>query len=373
MARCEVRLLQQPLRSIVVGLALSRLRLPRAKFETQSLAYRCLKITKSVNFARQPVHSMKIYLVGSMNAAALDDWQRHLQAQMPADQVLTALGPEQKAEIAVAVVANPTPGQLQGLPGLRLIQSLWAGVDRLVADHSLPRGVPVCRMVDPQMNLAMAETGQWAVLSLHRGFFNYAHQQALARWQPLAQRRADEVRILVLGWGEMGRTLGLRLNHMGYRVSAWRAGTQHIAATEASVVPQQTGPQALPQALSQADVLINLLPLTPTTRGLLNVDCFAALPQGASVVNLARGAHLVEADLLAALDSGHLSHAVLDVFATEPLPAAHPFWHHPAITVLPHAAAQTDPRSAAAVVAANVRALKAGEPLRHVVDVDRGY
>ena len=316
---------------------------------------------------------MKIYLLGSMDAAALSVWQTHLQAEMPEDQVLTSLAPEQKAEVQVAVVANPEPNALLGLPGLRLIQSLWAGVDRLVADPSLPPGVRVCRMVDPQMNVAMAETGQWAVLALHRGFFRYARQQAQACWQPLAQRRADEVRILVLGWGEMGRTLGVRLQGMGYRVAAWRAGSSMAPGFAPDGVPLHEGPQVLRAALAEADVLINLLPLTPATRGLLNAECFAALPRGASVVNLARGAHVVEADLLAALNAGHLSHAVLDVFATEPLPAEHPFWHHPAITVLPHAAAQTDPRSAAAVVAANVRALKAGEPLRHGVDVARGY
>lgn len=316
---------------------------------------------------------MKIYLLGSMDAASLNDWQKHLQAEMPEDQVVTDLAPEQKAEISVAVVANPTPGSLRGLPGLRLIQSLWAGVDRLVADDTLPIGVPVCRMVDVQMNVAMAETGQWAVLALHRGFFQYARQQAQGCWQPLAQRRADELRVLVLGWGEMGRTLGLRLQGMGYRVAAWRAGSGRGADAAPLGVQLHEGPQALVPALAQADVLINLLPLTPATRGLLNAERLAALPRGASVVNLARGAHLVEADLLAALEAGHLSHAVLDVFATEPLPADHPFWQHPAITVLPHAAAQTDPRSAAAVVAANVRALKAGEPLRHEVAVGRGY
>lgn len=316
---------------------------------------------------------MKIYLLGSMDAASLNDWQKHLQAEMPEDQVVTDLAPEQKAEISVAVVANPTPGSLRGLPGLRLIQSLWAGVDRLVADDTLPIGVPVCRMVDVQMNVAMAETGQWAVLALHRGFFQYARQQAQGCWQPLAQRRADELRVLVLGWGEMGRTLGLRLQGMGYRVAAWRAGSGRGADAAPHGVQLHEGPQALVPALAQADVLINLLPLTPATRGLLNAERLAALPRGASVVNLARGAHLVEADLLAALEAGHLSHAVLDVFATEPLPADHPFWQHPAITVLPHAAAQTDPRSAAAVVAANVRALKAGEPLQHRVDVTKGY
>ena len=125
--------------------------------------------------------------------------------------------------------------------------------------------------------------------------------------------------------------------------------------------------------LPQLQVLINLLPLTPATRGLLGARLFAALPAGAALVNLARGAHVVDAELLAALDAGHLSHAVLDVFHQEPLPAEHPFWRHARVTVLPHVAAQTDPRSAAAVVAANVQALRDGAALVHLVARERGY
>ena len=134
---------------------------------------------------------------------------------------------------------------------------------------------------------------------------------------------------------------------------------------------RSAGPLA--QALAGADVVVNLLPLTAETRGLLDAAAFAQMPRGAGLVNLARGAHVVEADLLAALGSGQLSHAVLDVFATEPLPAAHPFWSHPAITVLPHVAAPTDPRSAAVIAARNVEALRSDQPLRHLVDRSRGY
>ena len=125
--------------------------------------------------------------------------------------------------------------------------------------------------------------------------------------------------------------------------------------------------------LKTAEIVVNLLPLTPATRGLLDAGAFAALPRGASIVNLARGAHVVDADLIAALDAGHLERAVLDVFHTEPLPAEHPFWRHPKITVLPHVAALTDERSAAAVVAANLRALAQGVPIAHLVDRAKGY
>ncbi|MEK8047320.1 2-hydroxyacid dehydrogenase [Ideonella margarita] len=284
---------------------------------------------------------------------------------------MTALSSAERGEVDVAVVANPPAGSLQGLPGLRLIQSLWAGVDRLMLDSTLPPDVPVARMVDPHMNDAMAQTALWAVLSLHRGFFDYARQQAEACWLPLPQRRADEVRVSVLGLGQMGGTVARALQAAGYAVTGWRLGAEPPASP--SPVPSCSGLPALPGLLAQTDVLINLLPLTPATTGLLNAELFARLPKGASVVNLARGAHLVEADLLAALSSGHISRAVLDVFATEPLPTAHAFWRHPKVTVLPHAAAATDPRSAAAVVAANVQALRAGRPLAHQVSRSAGY
>lgn len=312
---------------------------------------------------------MNLLLAGTWDDdAEREGWAAALRAALPAHTLLLsrdgAAGP-----IDAAIVANPPPGSLQGLPSLRLIQSLWAGVDRLLDDPTLPAGVPVARMVDPAMNAAMAETALWAVLSLHRGFFRYAAQQRERRWQVLPQARADEVGVLVLGLGQMGRTAARRLVGQGYRVAAW---TRSAAAPEPGV-RLHVGQDALPTALAGAQIVVNLLPLTRETRGLLGAALFARLPADASIVNLARGAHLVEADLLQALDHGHLSHAVLDVFGTEPLPAAHPFWTHERITVLPHAAAQTDVRSAAAVAASNIEALAAGRPIAHQVERSRGY
>lgn len=300
---------------------------------------------------------MKVLLSGDMDAAETQAWQQALAVAMPE---ATWIDPEaarrQAGEVLAAVVANPPPGSLRGLPNLRLIQSLWAGVDRLLADATLPAGVPVARMVDPSMSAAMAETALWAVLSLHRGFFDYAEQQRQGLWRQHAQRRADELEVLVLGQGEMGRAAAARIAPLGYRIRGWRRdGT------------------ALASLLATADIVVNLLPLTLATRGLLDARFFAALPALASVVNLGRGAHVVDADLLAALDSGHLHHAVLDVFHTEPLPAGHPYWAHPRVTVLPHAAAATDPRSAAAVAAANLRAARDGKAISHLVDRRRAY
>jgi glyoxylate/hydroxypyruvate reductase A len=210
-------------------------------------------------------------------------------------------------------------------------------------------------MVDPVMNVAMAETALWATLALQRGFFTYARQQRQGLWRALPQRRADDLQVLVLGQGQMGRTAAERLRQQGYRVAGWRRGID------------------LPPLLAQSQVVINLLPLTPQTSALLDAHFFAALPPGAAIVNLGRGGHVVDADLLAALDSDHLQHAVLDVFQTEPLPAEHRYWSHPRLTLLPHAAALTDARSASAVVAANLRALRDGRPVQHLVDRARGY
>lgn len=312
---------------------------------------------------------MNILLCGDFDTAERNRWRSALAAALPEAHWLDlAAARAQPDAVCAAVVANPPPGSLQGLPRLALIQSLWAGVDRLLADTTLPAGVPIARMVDPAMSAAMTETALWAVLALHRGFFRYARLQREARWAPHGQRRADEVVVAVLGLGRLGAEVARRLVQQGYRVVGWSARPQAGEGYET-----RQGDAELQPLLARADVVVNLLPLTAATRGLFDAQRLAGLRPEASLVNLARGAHVVEADLLAALDAGRLRHAVLDVFATEPLPAGHPFWHHPRVTVLPHAAALTDPRSAASVAADNLRALAAGRPLAHLVDRARGY
>ncbi len=295
---------------------------------------------------------MSVLLTGQFEPGEREEWLALLGAELPGETLVLAHGPE----VDVAIVANPPPGALQGLPKLALIQSLWAGVDRLLADPSVPREVPIARMVDPAMNEAMAETALWAVLALQRDFFDYARQQAAGQWQPHPQRRAREWPVLVLGRGQMGSTVARRLAANGFPVASWGS---------------RDGPPE--PRLAEAAVVVNLLPLTPATRGLFDAARLAAMRPGASLVNLARGAHVVDDALLAALDAGHLHHAVLDVFHQEPLPAVHRYWSHPKVTLLPHVAAATDARSAAAIAAANVRRWRAGAPLEHLVDRVRGY
>ncbi|MEO8154090.1 MAG: glyoxylate/hydroxypyruvate reductase A [Rhizobacter sp.] len=311
---------------------------------------------------------MSLLLATDFAPAALQEWATLLREALPDETVLTQRSPAQDADIDAALVANPSAGALQGLPRLRFVQSMWAGVDRLLRDHTIPNDVQLARMVDPAMSTAMAETALWAVLSLHRDHFVYAAQQRAGEWHSLPQRRADEVTVAVLGLGEMGRAVALRLVNNGYPVLGW---SRRDAALPGVV--GFTRDAALPDVLGQADVVINLLPLTARTHSLFAAQAFAQMKRGASFINLARGQHVVDADLLAALNRGHLRHAVLDVFHNEPLPANHAFWKHPHVTMLPHAAAQTNLRSATRVAVTNLIVWRNGRQVANLVDRARGY
>ncbi|MBC7956646.1 MAG: glyoxylate/hydroxypyruvate reductase A [Cytophagales bacterium] len=311
---------------------------------------------------------MSLLLATDFAPDTLQDWAAQLREALPGETVLTQRSTEHDASIDVALVANPPAGALQGLPQLKFIQSMWAGVDKLLRDDTIPTDVLLARMVDPAMSTAMAETALWAVLSLHRDHFGYAAQQRAGEWRHLPQRRADEVHVAVLGLGEMGRTVAQRLAANGYPVIGWSRREAELPGV-ASFIRDA----ALPTVLGLANIVINLLPLTARTHSLFNALTFSQMKPGTSFVNLARGQQVVEVDLLGALNRGHLHHAVLDVFQTEPLPAAHAFWSHPKVTVLPHAAAQTDLRSATRVAVANVIGWRHGRTVKNLVDRARGY
>jgi glyoxylate/hydroxypyruvate reductase A len=266
---------------------------------------------------------MKVLLCGPFDAGEEALWRQALRGHARSRLAGRPPHAPNPAEVQAAVVANPPPGCLQGLPQLRLIQSLWAGVDRLLADPTLPPGVPIARMVDPAMNAAMAETAHcgpcWRCTAASLPT-RAASAKALAAH---AQQRADEVPVLVLGQGQMGRAAAARIAQQGYPVTGWRRDGAPLAPL-----------------LADSRIVINLLPLTPPRAACSTRASSRRCRRRLRLVNLGRGAHVVDADLLAALDSGHLRHAVLDVFNTEPLPAGHPYWQHPRVTVLPHAAAQ---------------------------------
>jgi glyoxylate/hydroxypyruvate reductase A len=272
------------------------------------------------------------------------------------------------ADIDYALVWRPEPGLLASLPRLRLILSLGAGVDHILCDPQLPPNVPVVRLVDPYLSDAMSEYVALQVLRLHRQDLDYRSQQQAGIWRELAQKNAAERPVGILGFGEIGQDAGRKLAALGFPVSGWSRGDKAVHGFRI-----YAGAGGLPQLLAGTEILVCLLPLTAQTQGILGARTFATLPRGASLVNAGRGGHLVEEDLIAALDRGQLSAAALDVFREEPLPPAHPFWRHPRILVTPHVAGTTNPTTAAAIVLDNIRRFEQGRPLLNQVDRDNGY
>ena len=271
------------------------------------------------------------------------------------------------AEIDAALVWRAPPGLLASLPNLRLILSLGAGVDAMLADPSLP-DLPLCRLVDPSLTRMMGEFVLTLVLKYHRQLDVFAREQRRGRWSFALPPQPWETSVGILGLGELGSHAATVLCHQGFAVRGWSRTRRELDGVASFAGPDELGP-----FLAESAILVCLLPLTARTRGILDGALLARLPQGARLINLGRGAHLVEQDLIDALDTGHLAHASLDCFADEPLPPAHPFWRHPLIDVTPHVASFALPDSAAAGVVDNLRRLRAGEPLRNLVDRQRGY
>jgi len=301
-------------------------------------------------------------------AAATARWRRLLGELMPEHEIRYWPDIGDRAAIEYALVWQPEPGLLASLPNLKLIVGLGAGVDHLLRDPSLPRTVPIVRLVDPYMTDAMSEYVVLSVLRLHRQDLDYLAQQRAGQWQEREQKNATERPVGILGFGTLGQDAGRKLRSLGFPVAGWSRAPKEIAG-----FATLAGPAGLDALLQRSEILVCLLPLTAATAGILNAATFARLPRGAGLVNVGRGDHLVEADLLAALDSGHLSGAVLDVFRDEPLPPEHPFWRHPRIIVTPHIAAETHPPTAAPLIRDAIRRCQAGLPVDHRVDLARGY
>ena len=272
------------------------------------------------------------------------------------------------AAVDVALVAAPPPGVLGRFPNVRFIQSLWMGVDGLLAEPTLPRGVPIARLIDPGMVAAMSETVLARVLDWHRQLYRYRAQQAAREWTPLRQFMASDRTVGILGLGALGTDAAAKLAGFGFRLCGWSRRERTLPGVETF-----HGPAGLDAMLRKSQALVCLLPLTAETRGLLDARRLALLPAGACVINVGRGAQIVERDFLAALDAGGLAHAYLDVFEVEPLPADHPFWTHPQVSVTPHIAALTEPRTALARVVANLERFALGERPEALVDAGAGY
>ncbi|ELQ6240235.1 glyoxylate/hydroxypyruvate reductase GhrA [Cronobacter sakazakii] len=302
----------------------------------------------------------------------ISEWAVLLQRHLPQARLRT-WQPGDNAAADYALVWHPPYDMLRGRVDLKAIFALGAGVDSLLSRLNeypdlLPSGVPLYRMEDTGMAAQMQEYAISQVLHWFRRFDDYAALQREARWEPLEEYRLADFQVGVLGAGVLGGQVAQSLSRMGFPVCCWSRSRKALPGVESFA-----GPDELPAFLRGTRVLINLLPNTTETVGIINAQLLAALNDNAYVLNLARGVHLVEEDLLAALDRGKVKGAMLDVFHQEPLPVDSPLWRHPRVRITPHVAAVTRPEEAVAFIAQSIARIERGDMPQGQVDVARGY
>jgi glyoxylate/hydroxypyruvate reductase len=311
-------------------------------------------------------------LLVAINGWSPDEWVARFRVAAAPLPVFDARAWFDPASIHYAAVWKPEPGLLAGLPNLRAIFNLGAGVDALLADKTLP-DVPLCRIVNPDLTARMTEYVALHCLMHLRQASAYRVLQAEARWRPLPQPSAREVRVGIMGMGVLGIDAAEVLMRLGFQVAGWsrkRANLPGVAAF--------AGESELSAFLARTDILVVLLPLTPQTRGILSRDLFMKLAHegalgGPILINAGRGGLQVEADILACLADGTLKAASLDVFESEPLSASSPLWQHPGVIVTPHVAADSTPEALVSVVLENIALHEREGRLMDVVDRKAGY
>lgn len=294
-------------------------------------------------------------------------WLDGFSAALPDAQV-RVWKPGDDAPADYAIVWKPPLEALQGRTGLKAIFNLGAGVDAILQYRDALPNVPLIRLDDAGMGVQMAEYVTHAVLRHFRRFDDYEASARQGTWRALAPRRKTDCTVGILGLGVLGSRIAAALHHFGFPLAGWSRSPKNLPG-----VAFHHGAAGLDAFLQASNVLVCVLPMTPETRGILQRATLVKLPAGAYVINVARGAHVVEADLLALIRSGHLSGAALDVFAEEPLPANHPFWNEPNIRITPHIAALTLCEETIEQVVSKIRALEQGVPVAGVVDRMKGY
>jgi glyoxylate/hydroxypyruvate reductase A len=307
--------------------------------------------------------------VHTMDQADARIWLAALRVAAPGVDVRFAgdIAASDRASVKVAIVANPDPADLAGFPNLLWVQSLWAGVEHILRE--LPEGpVQIVRLIDPQLADTMAEAALAWTLYLHRNMPTYAAQQKRKLWKQHDVPSASACRVAVLGLGQLGQASAARLVANGFTVTGWSRSEKTIAG-----ITTFHGAQGLLQVVAEADIVLILLPSTRQTRGLIDPGVIGAMKAGSSLINFARG-DIIDTDALrAGLRSGHLDHAVLDVFTVEPLPDSDPLWEDEKVTILPHISAPTNKSTASAIAARNVVTFLETEKMPVTVSRDTGY
>ncbi|WP_405382195.1 2-hydroxyacid dehydrogenase [Maribacter sp. LLG6340-A2] len=298
----------------------------------------------------------------------IDLWKNALKKADNSLKVYSYLEEHPKEEITMAIIWKHPAGSLTGYPNLKCIASAGAGVDYIFEDPTRPTNVPITRIVDPLLASDMSEHVLAVILAHIKNLNTYKQQQIKSLWNPLEYSRIKDTTVGILGLGELGALTAQDLANVGFQVQGWSRSKKSL-----DQVTTFAGKEELKTFLSSTQILVCLLPLTPETKGFLNKDLLGQLPQGAFLVNVARGGHLVDGDLLMLLDNGHLSGACLDVYHTEPLPEAHPFWNHPKVHMTPHYASVSDTNSVVPQLVENYRRIQNEEELMNRVDMEKGY
>lgn len=270
--------------------------------------------------------------------------------------------------VEMAIVWKHPHGCLRQFPNLKLIQSYGAGVEHLLRDQTLPSGIPITRIVDTNLTKGMERYVAMAVLAIHKRLDFYLQKQREKIWET-PEPVELQLRVGILGLGELGAACAVYLREMGFEVSGYSHSKKEIPG----ITCRSAEELSVEAFAASVNVLVCLLPLTPQTEGILNYRLFQGMPRGAYLINAARGGHLVEVDLLRAMKEGIIAGAFLDVFHQEPLPPEHPFWTQNNIFITPHSASVTNPDGAAALTAENYRRMKNGLPLLHLVKKEKGY
>jgi glyoxylate/hydroxypyruvate reductase A len=298
----------------------------------------------------------------------MNPWAEALQAEDPNIDIEIWPDVGDKSNVQFAVSWNQPKHLLDSYPNMKAISSLGAGVDHLLDDEALPESVTICRVVAPSLVQQMKEYVLGTVINIQRNLVQYIRQKDLGRWEARSHPLAEDVGVGVMGLGELGRPVATQLAQIGYSVSGWSQ-----SAKEMDAVTTFAGTDQLQPFLEETQILVCLLPLTSETKDILALDLFKDLKDPSWIINVARGEHLVDEDLIYALDSGIVEGAWLDVFDEEPLPDKHAFWNRENIIVTPHIASITKPSEVAEQIVENYKRTLSGLELNYVVDRQQGY
>lgn len=303
-----------------------------------------------------------------INPKGVEPWIEALRQVDPSIDIRTFPNDSNRDEISFALTWRHPFGIFKDYPNLKCISSMGAGVDHLFKDPDLPKSISITRLVDPYLAQDMAEFVLALIMNHLRDLNAFKIKQTQTIWRPAEYLRIKDVKVGIMGMGAIGSKVASELQKTGFKVVGWARTPK-----EASTIPVYHGHGELTKFLNNSDILVCVLPLTPQTKGILNKTNFKSLPENAFIINVGRGEHLIEDDLIQFISEGRLSGASLDVFDTEPLPVNNPLWKHPRINITPHIASITNPASVAPQIIENYYRMKENKPLLNIVSREKGY